>query len=133
MDLHAFLRSHKHAATVNVRSKTNSLLGDLAELCQGENLKSAAIGENRAIPIHKLADTAHVADESITRTEVQMVGVGKLDLTVKLAELHRVNTAFDRSTRANVHKDGGLDISVYGVEDAASRATVLSKKFKHNL
>jgi hypothetical protein len=74
--------------------------------------------------------STHIVDQLISRAQMQMVGVGKLDLAVDLAQLYRVNTALDGGTGANVHEHGGLNIPVYGVQNAATRASVLLKYFK---
>ena len=50
LDLHTFLRTHEDAMAVEVRGKGHALLGDLAQLCEAEHLKSAAVGEDGAVP-----------------------------------------------------------------------------------
>ena len=127
MDLHTLLGTHKYAATVDMRGKTNALLGDLAQLCKRENLKSAAIGEHGALPIHKLADTAHIADQCISRTKMEMIGVGKLDLAIQLTQFHGIYAALDRGTGANVHENRRLDIAVNRVKHASARTAVGGK------
>ena len=123
LNLHAFLGSHKNTGTVEVRAELYALLGNLAQLGKGENLKSAAVGKNGAFPVHKLAKSSHLADEPVTRTDVQMVGVGELDLAVDLFELHGIDAALDGTAGAYVHKDGRLNVAVHGVQHTAARAT----------
>ena len=45
-NLHTFHRTHEDAVAVEVRGKGHALLGDLAQLCEAEHLKSAAVGED---------------------------------------------------------------------------------------
>ena len=87
LDLHAFLRSHKNTSAVYVRCELYAFLTDLAELREGEYLKAAAIRQNGSVPIEKLVDAAHIADNVVTRTNVEMVGIGELDLTADLIKI----------------------------------------------
>ena len=130
LDLHTLLGSHKNALAVDVRSKAHTLLGNLAQLREREDLKSAAIGQYRSVPIHKLVQSAHLVNQSVTGAQVQMVGVGKLNLAVDFSQLHRVDTALDGGTGANVHKHGRLNVPVYRVKNATARASLLLQQFK---
>jgi hypothetical protein len=47
---------------------------------------------------------------------VEVIGIRKLDLTADVLKVARRNTALYRGGRADVHKNGGLDIAVYGFE-----------------
>ena len=62
----------------------NPFLGYIAKLCKGENLKPAAVGKNRLIPIKELVDTAKLINNVLAGANVQMVGVGKLHLTADM-------------------------------------------------
>ena len=68
-------------------SKANALLGYLSEAGQRKDLKSAAIGKYRSLPIHKLMKSAHIVYELVSGTDMQMVGIGELYLTVKIDKL----------------------------------------------
>jgi hypothetical protein len=71
-------------------------------------------------------ETAHITDKSVTGTDVKMVGVGKLDLTVKLiVKLYGRYTALDCGAGTDVHKYGSLNIPVNGVKHASARSAVL--------
>ena len=59
----------------------NAFFLDFPQLCEREHLKSAAICENRLVPVHKLVQTAHLPDDGITRAKMQVVGVAEFDLT----------------------------------------------------
>ena len=41
--------------------KVHALFFDLPQTCQGKHLKSAGIREDRAIPVHKLVQTAKLS------------------------------------------------------------------------
>jgi hypothetical protein len=108
-----------------VGSKLNALFGNLAELRQGEHLKAAAIRQNRSVPIEEFVNTAHIVNNVITRTDVEMIRIGKLNLTTDVVEVLRRNTALDGCGSTYVHENGGLDRSVNGFKRTAARATLL--------
>ena len=60
LDLHTLLRAHENAVTVQMGGKGHALLSDLAQLCQTEHLKSAAVGQDRPIPAGELVQTTHI-------------------------------------------------------------------------
>ena len=84
LDLHALLGPHKNTVSIKVRSKRHALFIDLTKAGQGKHLKSAAVGKNRAIPVHKLMEAAHLTHHIVTGTEMEMIGVAQLDLTAQL-------------------------------------------------
>ena len=67
---------------------------------------------------------AHIVDQLISRTNVEMVGIGKLHLTIEIHKFRRGNAALDSGAGAYVHKDRGLNIPVNCMENAATCATV---------
>ena len=67
--------------------------------------------------------TAHLLDDLVTRTNVQMVGVGQLDLATKLLEVECVNRTLDSTGCADILKDRRLNHAVRRAElTAASTA-----------
>ena len=132
LDSHAFFRSHENALAVDVGGELHALLGDLAEGGQGEDLESAAVGQNRLGPVHELVQAPHVVDELVAGADVEVVGVGQLYLTVNvIQELHGGYTALDGGAGAHVHENGGLDVTVNGVEHASAGASVGCENRKH--
>ena len=75
-----------------------------------------------ALPAHELVQAAHLTDDLIARANVQMVGIGQLDLAAKLLEVERIDRALDRAGRADVLKDRGLHHAVCRAEFTATRA-----------
>ena len=56
-------------------AKRHALIGNLAQIAEAIHLKPAAIGQNRAIPHHKLVQAAELAHQLMPRTQVEMIGV----------------------------------------------------------
>ena len=132
LDLHTLLGAHEDALAVHMGGELHALLGDLAEGGQGEDLKSAAVGEDGFGPIHELVEAAHVVDELVAGADVEVVGVGELDLAVNvIQELHGGYAALDSGAGAHVHENGGLDVTVNGVEHASAGASVGCENRKH--
>jgi len=132
LDLHALFRPHEDALAVHVGGELHALLGDLAEGGQGEYLESAAVGEDGLGPVHELVEAAHVVDELVAGADVEVVGVGELDLAIHVIEqLHGGYAALDGGAGAHVHENGGLDVTVNGVEHASAGASVGCENRKH--
>jgi hypothetical protein len=101
----------------------NALLCYFAKRGQRKYLKSTAIRQNGSLPVHKLMKTTHVMDQLIAGTDVKMVSIGKLNLTVEIDKLGGRNTPLNGCASSYVHKNGGLDISVDSVKNASAGAT----------
>ena len=90
--------------TVHMGIEVYALFLDLAQLRKGKDLESAGVGQDRSVPAHELMQPAHIADQLVARADVEMVGVGKLDLAADLAQIIRGEAALDRRLRADVHE-----------------------------
>ena len=103
----------------------HALLRDSAKSRKREYLKAAAVREHRPIPVKKFMDAAHIVNDVVPRTHMQMIGVGKLHLTADLVEVLRGNAALDGSGCSDIHKNGGLYRAVNGFKGAAARVPLL--------
>ena len=65
---------------VQMGGKGDALLLDFPQARQGEHLEAAAVGENGAVPTHKLVKAAHLPHHVVAGPQVEVIGVGKLDL-----------------------------------------------------
>ena len=121
LNLHAFFWTHENRLTVDMGLEINAFLSDTAKLCQREHLKSAAVCENWLVPVHKLVQSAHLTDDFISRTQMQVIGITKFYLTFQF--IRQVNgryAAFDGRSSSYIHKEGCLNGAVYGFKDASS-------------
>ncbi len=55
--------------------KANTFLGDSSSLFEGENLKTAAIGEDSFLPLSKLMQATELFDEFVTRAGHQVISI----------------------------------------------------------
>ena len=69
--------------------KFDAVLGDFAQLRERENLVSAAIGEDRPVPIHEFMQAAKMFDYVQPRPDEQMIRVAENDLRIQLAQFSR--------------------------------------------
>ena len=96
-----------------MRVKGYAFLLDLAQGRQRKHLKAAGVGQHRTVPAHEFVQTTHLLDDLVARTDVQMIGVGQLNLAAKLLEIECVNRTLDRTRCADIHKAGRLKSTVY--------------------
>ena len=71
--------------SVNMTVKCNALFFDFSQARKGKYLKPAAVGQDRAVPVHKLVEAAHLAHHIVAGAQMQVVRVGKLDLTAEVS------------------------------------------------
>ena len=85
-----------------------------------KDLESARVGEDGAVPVHKLMQTAQLGDGVLARAHGQVIGIGKHDLGAELLD-GLGGDAFDVCLGAHGHKDWRLDVAVRGVQYAGTR------------
>ena len=90
LDAHALLRAHKDPVTVQMTGEGDALLRDLPQAGQGKHLESAGIRENGAVPAHEPVQAAHLTHHIVAGTQVQMIGVGQLDLTAQVPQIEGI-------------------------------------------
>ena len=125
LNLHTLLRPHKDAVPVQMGGEGHALLGDLAQLCQTEHLKSAAVGQDRPVPAGKLVQAAHIRYQLVAGTQMQMVGVAQHDLRADILQILRRQAALDGTSGGNVLEGRGLNRAVHGFELAPPGAVLL--------
>ena len=105
--------------------EVHALLFDAPQLCQGEYLEAAAIGENGAIPVDEFMQTAHFPDHRVRGPQMQMIGVAELHLAFQFLEIHGGNAALDGTGSAYIHETGCLKGTVYGIHRASPGKSLL--------
>src|SRR5690606_23106049 len=73
LDLHRFARPEKNIGSVQVRLERDSLLADLTQLRQTENLEPPAVGQDRLFPSHKPVEPSQVANQLGRWPQVKVV------------------------------------------------------------
>ena len=120
-DFHVVLRRPEHVATVIiVDDKAHALVSELDRVVVAEHLEAARIGEDRAVPVHKLVQATQLGDGVLAGTHGQVIGIGKHDLGAELFDGLGRN-ALDVCLCAHGHEDRRLDVAVRGVQHAGTR------------
>ena len=107
-----------------MRVERYAFLGNVAQLGKAEHLKSAAVGQDRAVPAGKLVQAAHIGNDLITGTQVEMIGVAQHDLCADFFQIMCRKPAFDRGSSGNVLESRCLNRAVHSLELAAAGCTL---------
>ena len=76
---------------------------------------------------------AHGLDRLIAGTQMQMIGIRKLDLRADALEIGSAQRALDRRLRADVHKDRRLHRPMRAGELAAARLALFFDDLEHSI
>ena len=131
---HYAFRCKNVLATIDMTAESNAFVGDFAQVTKAEHLKTAAVGKDGAIPIHKFVQSACVAHKLTARAKIQVVGVAEDDLRADFFQ-RAWQQRFDRCTSADRHENGRFDVAVRCMEHACARTRmfVYMLKFKAEL
>ena len=111
LDLHGALGRQRAVGAVDVRLELDAVLADPAEPFEREHLEAARIGEHGPPPGGEPVEPAHVADDLLAGTEVQVVGVAQDDLRAGALDVAGAQAA-DHAVGADRHEGRGLDGAV---------------------
>lgn len=88
---------------VYVRVKLDTIVTQLAKRVQTEDLKSAAVRQDRTLPGHESVQAAELIDGNVTGPQIEMIGVAENDRRAGLFE-HLLREGLDRSLGAYGHE-----------------------------
>ena len=108
---HGAFRTEEMFGAIQVRSKRNAFLLDLAQLIQAEYLKAARVGENGARPRHEAVQSAQFSDLLDAGPQIEVISVGEKDLNAEFFQ-SVLGNALDRGQCADRHEDRSLDFAV---------------------
>ncbi len=93
--LHTLLRPHEDAVAVQMAGEGDALLRDLPQTRQREHLKAAGGPSGWGRP-HRMNRAVHPsAHHVIAGAQVQVVGIGQLDLASQLLQVESIDAALD--------------------------------------
>ena len=133
LDAHALLRPHEDMPPVHMGVEADALLLDLPQLGQGENLETAAVGENGAVPVHEPVQAAHLLDQSVAGAHMKVVGIGKLHLAANGFQVVCREGALNGPLGAHIHEYRGLDGAVGRLQLAPAGLALLFDQLIHAL
>src|SRR5215471_14921846 len=94
-----------------MRAEIYSLLADLPEIAEAENLKTAGVRKQRPLPAHEFVESTQVAHQLVPGAQIEMVGVAENDLRAQLFQ-HILRNALHRSSSSHRHEDRRLHLTV---------------------
>ncbi len=104
---------------VDVAAKLHAVFGDGTQRFEREDLKSAGVCEDRAVPSHKIVQPAQLTDEFVGWAEVEMVRIGENHRRTHVFQLHGIER-FDRCLCSHGHEHRRFDRTVWCGERAGS-------------
>ena len=99
-----------------MRAELHAIRRDLAQFTQAEDLEAAGVSQHGAVPAHELVDSAGAADQLVSGTEIEVIGVGQNNgraLAFGSVGLHNIlRDGFHGSSRADRHEDRSFYLAV---------------------
>ena len=86
-------------------------------------MKAARVGEHGTLPLHELMQAAHVANEFVAGTQVEMIGVAQHERGVDVLEVFG-REGLDRCLRTHGREDRREEVAVRGGEYPSACAVV---------
>ena len=117
------LRREAMCRAVNVTLEGHTFIVYLAGLRQREDLEAARIGKQGMRPAHETMQTAQASHHVITRTQVEVIGVGKHQRGAQVFDLGG-RERLDRRLRAHGRKDRREQVAVRCGEDPRAGAVI---------
>ena len=121
LDLDRVFRGQPDDRAIEVAFEGSGLFGDLVQIAEAEDLETAAVGEDRAVPEHHAVKAAEFFDDFVTGAEAKVIGVGEDHLRAGPDELIG-RQSFDRGLCPHRHEGGGLDFAPGGTKRPSPRA-----------
>ena len=124
-------RCQKMIGSIQVGLELDAFFADLAQFAQAEYLKSAAVGQNRPLPVHETVQTAQLLHQMMTRAQIKVIGVGQDDLGIDRQQVFRSH-GLDRGICSHRHENRSFDLAVgcFQRTGAGSAGTILVNNCK---
>jgi hypothetical protein len=100
-----------------MRLELYPFLADLAQFTQAEDLKSAAVRQDRMIPVHEAVQTAQMFYQAMPGPQIQMVGIGQDDLGIDRQKVFGGH-GLDGRIGTHRHEYGGFNAAVESFQRA---------------
>ena len=107
LDIHRYFRRQKFLRSVYMGTEGHAVFRNLSHLSEAKNLKTATIGKNRILPIHKAMNPAGFMNQILTGPQKQMISIAQNDLSSHVIQFFR-SQRLNRSLCTDRHEHGGL-------------------------
>ena len=129
LHFHAAARIEVDHAAIDMAFEGDTGVVDLVDFSEGEDLETAAVGEDGAGPSHETVEIAQRGDGFFTRAEQQVIGVGKDTLRAGGGEVIG-GDAFHGALGADGHEGWGIEDSVARGDAASAGEAFLGEQFE---
>ena len=108
---------------VEVRAEDDSLVTDLTQVLEAEDLEAATVRQDGAVPTHESMEASHPGDEIVPGSQIEVIGVRQDDVSAHLLQLIG-SEGLHGGLRSHWHESRGRYVSVRRVDEArAGRRT----------
>ena len=101
-------------------AESHTLVGQLAVLGQREDLETAAVGQDGAVPAVELVQATCTLNDVHAGTQVQVIGVAQDDLRLDVLAKFRHVDGLDGAHSAHGHENGSLDLAMVGRDESGA-------------
>ena len=122
LNLGGLLRSEEMLRAVEMGTKAHAVVGYFAQIGEAEDLVATGIGEDGTGPRHERMQAAEFADQSVTGTQIKMIGVGENNFGAEGFEGF-LGESLNGRGGANGHEGRRFDDAMRRGEKAAPRAS----------
>jgi|GEM_PF-4714734 len=119
LDIHYLLRGKHVSRTIDVGLENHPLFLYLPQSRQTEHLKAPAVGEDVVIPVAETMEPSELPEYVNSRSQIQMVGVGKDEVVADLVHMLMIDTLYG-SIGSHRHERRGYHIPVIEAEYAGT-------------
>jgi len=106
-----------------MRTERDAFFAHFSKLVEAEDLESAGVGQNRAVPRHEAVQAAESADLLYARPQIKVISIAQENLNTEFFE-DVLRHGFHGSLCSNGHKDRGFDFPMRRGESAATGRAV---------
>ena len=103
-----------------MRLKQHPFFGNFIQICQTMHLKSAAIRQNRPLPVHKSVQTTCLSHQIHTRPQIKMVCIAQNNTRIQISQL-LLRKRLNRAQCTHRHKNWGFHSPMRRVENPCTR------------
>ena len=125
----AEFRAEENGSTVEIALEDRAFLAHRARMRERENLESAGVGQDGAIPAHEAVNAAGATEDFRAGPEQQVIGVCEQDLRAGFLERAR-QLRLDRRLRPDRHEERRLHFVVQGAKGRGARMRIGRDRFE---
>ncbi|MPN00186.1 hypothetical protein SDC9_147380 [bioreactor metagenome] len=121
LHVHHVLRCELVPATINMRLKNHSLIGNFSDLGKRIHLISTTVGQYGPVPTVESVQTTGLLQNPGTGSEIQVIGVAQNDLRFDVVAQLIESDTFHRTDCPHRHEYRSENIAVIGGQNARAR------------